>query len=59
MYSRFVVVASTAMSAACLSAIVLGSFVSGLVVLCRKLGRDPGAVATPSLFSIDSYPARR
>jgi solute carrier family 41 len=53
------VVASTAMSAACLSAIVLGSLVSGLVVLCRKLGRDPGAVATSSLLIIGSYPARR
>jgi solute carrier family 41 len=53
------VVASTAMSAACLSAFVLGLLVSGLVALCRKLGRDPGAVATPSLLSIVSYPARR
>jgi solute carrier family 41 len=44
---RFVVVASTAMSAACLSAIVLGSFVSGLVILCRKLGRDPDNIVPP------------
>ena len=45
---RFMVVASTAMSAACLSAVLLGSFMSGLVVLCRKLGRDPGAAPVPT-----------
>ncbi|KAI9445755.1 Mg transporter [Lactarius psammicola] len=46
-FNEFMVVASTAMSAACLSAIVLGSFMSGLVVLCRKLGRDPDNIAPP------------
>lgn len=35
-------VASTAMSAACLSSIILGSFMCGLIVLCRRFGRDPG-----------------
>jgi solute carrier family 41 len=55
---RFMVVASTAMSAACLSAILLGSFMCFLVVLCRKLGRDPGAVQVPSISKrwFMSYP---
>ena len=48
---RFMVVASTAMSASCLSALLLGSFMSGLVLLCRKLGRDPGATLVPTLTS--------
>ncbi|KAH9961157.1 hypothetical protein BGW80DRAFT_1360240 [Lactifluus volemus] len=43
-FNELMVVASTSMSAACLSAIVLGSFVCFLVVLCRKFGLDPGAV---------------
>ena len=43
-FAEFVMVASTAMSAACLSSIVLGSFMCGLVVLCRKYGRDPGTL---------------
>jgi solute carrier family 41 len=46
---RFVVLMSTSMSAACLSAILLGSFMSFLVVLCRRLGRDPGAVKIPTI----------
>ncbi|KAF8257116.1 hypothetical protein EI94DRAFT_1760608 [Lactarius quietus] len=46
-FNEFVVVAATAMSAACLSAVVLGSFVSGLVVLCRKLGRNPDNIVPP------------
>jgi hypothetical protein len=53
------VVAATAMSASSLSAILLGSFVSGLVVLCRKLGRDPGATLVPTPASkrwFMSYP---
>ena len=58
-YFRFMVVASTAMSAACLSAIILGSFVSGLVVICRKLGRDPGTISPHLPVSIGSHPARR
>jgi hypothetical protein len=45
---RFMVLASTAMSATCLSSIVLGSFMCFLVVLCRKLGRDPGAAQVPA-----------
>ncbi|KAI0255234.1 Mg transporter [Lactifluus subvellereus] len=46
-FNEFMVVASTAMSAACLSAILLGSFMCFLVVLCRKLGRDPDNIAPP------------
>ncbi|KAI9436318.1 hypothetical protein H4582DRAFT_1965955 [Lactarius indigo] len=46
-FNEFMVVASTAMSSSCLSAILLGSFMSGLVVLCRKLGRDPDNIAPP------------
>lgn len=47
---RFMVLTSSAMSAACLSAVVLGSFMCFLVVLCRKLGRDPGAYRVPNIF---------
>jgi solute carrier family 41 len=49
MLCRFMVLASTAMSATCLSSILLGSFMCFLVVLCRKLGRDPGAVQVPAI----------
>ncbi len=44
---RFMVLTSASMSAACLSAALLGSFMCFLVVLCRKTGRDPGAVQIP------------
>ena len=43
MLYRFIVLLSTAMSATCIASILLGSFMCFLVVLCRKLGRDPGA----------------
>ncbi|KAJ7118988.1 hypothetical protein C8R44DRAFT_625613 [Mycena epipterygia] len=43
----FVMVASTAMTAACLSSLLLGSFMCGLVVLCRRFGRDPDNIAPP------------
>jgi len=46
---RFMVLTSSAMSAACLSAILLGSFMCFLVVLCRKLGRNPGACQVPKI----------
>ncbi|ETW85141.1 Mg2+ transporter-E [Heterobasidion irregulare TC 32-1] len=46
-FSEIVMVASTAMSATCLSAIVLGSFMCGLIVICRKFGRDPDNIAPP------------
>ncbi|KIY71251.1 solute carrier family 41 member 1 [Cylindrobasidium torrendii FP15055 ss-10] len=45
--AEFVMVASSAMSAACLSSIILGSFMCGLIVLCRRLGRDPDNIAPP------------
>ncbi|KAH9972906.1 hypothetical protein BJV74DRAFT_968188 [Russula compacta] len=46
-FNEFMVLTSTAMSAACLSSILLGSFMCFLVVLCRKLGRDPDNIAPP------------
>ncbi|GLB35589.1 putative divalent cation transporter [Lyophyllum shimeji] len=46
-FARLVMVASTAMTAACLSSIVLGSFMCTLIVLCRKYGRDPDNIAPP------------
>ena len=39
---RFVMVASTAMSSACLSSLILGSFMCTLVVFCRKFSLNPG-----------------
>ncbi|KAJ7084849.1 Mg transporter [Mycena belliarum] len=44
---RFIMVASTAMTAACLSSLLLGSFMCFLVVLCRRFGRDPDNIAPP------------
>lgn len=38
-------VASTAMTAAALSGLILGSFMCTLVVLCRKFNRDPDNIA--------------
>ncbi|TFY51642.1 hypothetical protein EVG20_g10906 [Dentipellis fragilis] len=46
-FAEFVMVAATSMSAACISALFLGSFMCGLIVLCRKLGRDPDNIAPP------------
>jgi solute carrier family 41 len=37
-------VASSAMVATSLAAALLGSFMCGLIILCRKIGRDPGNV---------------
>lgn len=45
---RFVMVASTAMTAACLSSLLLGTFMCTLIVLCRKFGRDPGKYCIPA-----------
>jgi solute carrier family 41 len=45
--SEIVMVASTSMSAACMSSIVLGSFMCLLIVMCRKFGRDPDNIAPP------------
>ncbi|KAJ7778783.1 Mg transporter [Mycena maculata] len=46
-FPTFIMVASTAMTAACLSSLLLGSFMCGLVVLCRRFGRDPDNIAPP------------
>ncbi|KAF7353839.1 Chromatin-remodeling complexes subunit ngg1 [Mycena venus] len=46
-FPTFIMVASTAMTAACLSSLILGSFMCGLVVLCRRFGRDPDNIAPP------------
>ncbi|KAF5386660.1 hypothetical protein D9615_002041 [Tricholomella constricta] len=46
-FANLIMVASTAMTAACLSSIVLGSFMCTLIVLCRKYGRDPDNIAPP------------
>ncbi|KAA1477669.1 hypothetical protein DENSPDRAFT_829062 [Dentipellis sp. KUC8613] len=46
-FTEFVMVAAASMSAACISALFLGSFMCGLIVLCRKLGRDPDNIAPP------------
>ncbi|KAH8100273.1 Mg transporter [Cristinia sonorae] len=45
--TEFIMTAASAMSAACLSSIILGSFMCGLIVLCRKYGRDPDNIAPP------------
>lgn len=46
-FPRLIMVASTAMSAACLSGLILGSFMCTLIVLCRKFNRDPDNIAPP------------
>lgn len=46
-------VASTTMSATCLSGILLGSFMCTLIVLCKKFNRDPGAYHFPFHHPID------
>ncbi|CAL1703257.1 unnamed protein product [Somion occarium] len=45
--TEFLMTASSAMSAACLSSILLGSFMCGLVLLCRRFGLDPDNIAPP------------
>ncbi|KAG1799363.1 Mg transporter [Suillus plorans] len=44
---EFTMVASSAMMSACLSSIVLGSFMCLLVIICRRYGRDPDNIAPP------------
>ncbi|KAJ7215307.1 hypothetical protein B0H12DRAFT_1194589 [Mycena haematopus] len=46
-FPTFIMVASSAMTAACLSSLLLGSFMCGLVVLCRRFGLDPDNIAPP------------
>ncbi|KAI0373191.1 hypothetical protein BV20DRAFT_989735 [Pilatotrama ljubarskyi] len=45
--AEFVLVASSAMCAACASSILLGSFMCTLVVVCRHFGLDPDNIAPP------------
>lgn len=51
-------VAATAMAATCLSSLLLGSFMCGLVVVCRNLGLDPGAPLSPHLSPVLTDPLR-
>jgi solute carrier family 41 len=44
---RFTMVASSAMTSTCLSGIILGVFMSFLVIVCRRYGRDPDNIAPP------------
>ncbi|KNZ77875.1 Solute carrier family 41 member 2 [Termitomyces sp. J132] len=51
-YNSFIIeklamVASTGMTAAALSSVVLGSFMCALIVICRWYGRDPDNIAPP------------
>jgi len=45
--TEFIMTASSAMASACLSSVILGSFMCTLVVVCRKLGLDPDNIAPP------------
>ncbi|KIJ63361.1 hypothetical protein HYDPIDRAFT_113350 [Hydnomerulius pinastri MD-312] len=44
---EFVMVASSAMLSACMSSILLGSFMCALIIICRRYGRDPDNIAPP------------
>ncbi|KAJ7611726.1 solute carrier family 41 member 1 [Roridomyces roridus] len=46
-FPTFIMVAATAMTATCLSSLLLGSFMCGLVVACRSFGLDPDNIAPP------------
>ncbi|KAI6143916.1 Mg transporter [Pisolithus tinctorius] len=46
-FPRFIMVASSAMMSACLSSILLGSFMCALIVACRRFGLDPDNIAPP------------
>lgn len=45
--NEFVVTASSSMLSTCLSSGLLGCFMCGLVLLCRKIGVDPDNIAPP------------
>jgi solute carrier family 41 len=45
--AQFMLVCATSMSAACLSSLILGSFMCLLIVVCRILGRNPDNIAPP------------
>ncbi|KAI8999121.1 hypothetical protein BD414DRAFT_433700 [Trametes punicea] len=44
---RFIMVAASAMCAACVSSVLLGSFMCTLIVICRHFGLDPDNIAPP------------
>ncbi|CAE6434380.1 unnamed protein product [Rhizoctonia solani] len=46
-WREFIVVISTAMSSACLSGLILGSFMCSTVLLCRRFKLDPDNIAPP------------
>ncbi|KAF7294599.1 Mg transporter [Mycena indigotica] len=46
-FPTFLFVASSAMTAACASSLLLGSFMCALVVACRRFGLDPDNIAPP------------
>ncbi|OSD02084.1 hypothetical protein PYCCODRAFT_1435762 [Trametes coccinea BRFM310] len=45
--AEFILVAASAMCAACASSVLLGSFMCTLVVVCRHFGLDPDNIAPP------------
>ncbi|KAI0628786.1 hypothetical protein C8Q77DRAFT_339917 [Trametes polyzona] len=45
--AEFIMVASSAMCAACASSVLLGAFMCMLVVVCRRFGLDPDNIAPP------------
>lgn len=46
-FQTLVIVSSTAMTSACVSSMVLGSFVCSMIILCRRFGLDPDNIAPP------------
>ncbi|KAG8764231.1 hypothetical protein FRC11_011247 [Ceratobasidium sp. 423] len=46
-WREFIVVLATAMSSACLSGLILGSFMCSIVLLCRRFKLDPDNIAPP------------
>lgn len=44
---EFVLVVGTGMAAATISSLILGSFMSSLIITCRSLGVDPDNIASP------------
>ncbi|KAI5118321.1 hypothetical protein M0805_006604 [Coniferiporia weirii] len=45
--AEFILVASTGMASACLSSLILGSFMCTLVIFCRKYSLNPDNIAPP------------
>ncbi|CAE6441420.1 unnamed protein product [Rhizoctonia solani] len=46
-WREFIVVLATAMSSACLSGLILGSFMCSIILLCRRFKLDPDNIAPP------------